>query len=99
MVSPRHLHGQRFRLQPRAVARLARRGCLKLAKLLAHPGAVGAEHAAFKVADQALERLHHFIASPPVLAPKRDGLSLRSEERRVGNECVSTCRYRWSLTL
>src|SRR3546814_17164540 len=20
---------------------------------------------------------------------------LRSEERRVGNECVSTCRYRW----
>src|SRR3546814_14570346 len=21
---------------------------------------------------------------------------LRSEERRVGNECVSTCRYRWS---
>src|SRR3546814_17656085 len=22
--------------------------------------------------------------------------SARSEERRVGNECVSTCRYRWS---
>src|SRR3546814_8957848 len=22
--------------------------------------------------------------------------SLRSEERRVGNECVSTCRSRWS---
>src|SRR3546814_11896082 len=21
---------------------------------------------------------------------------VRSEERRVGNECVSTCRYRWS---
>src|SRR3546814_2780553 len=21
---------------------------------------------------------------------------LRSEERRVGNECVSTCKYRWS---
>src|SRR3546814_18748548 len=21
----------------------------------------------------------------------------RSEERRVGKECVSTCRYRWSL--
>src|SRR3546814_1179316 len=21
----------------------------------------------------------------------------RSEERRVGTECVSTCRYRWSL--
>src|SRR3546814_7208828 len=23
-------------------------------------------------------------------------LVLRSEERRVGKECVSTCRYRWS---
>src|SRR3546814_11107955 len=25
-----------------------------------------------------------------------DALSLRSEERRVGKECVSTCRSRWS---
>src|SRR3546814_11621958 len=24
------------------------------------------------------------------------GLGKRSEERRVGKECVSTCRYRWS---
>src|SRR3546814_18381207 len=24
------------------------------------------------------------------------GLTLRSEERRVGKECVSTCRSRWS---
>src|SRR3546814_7768444 len=24
------------------------------------------------------------------------GTTLRSEERRVGNECVSTCRSRWS---
>src|SRR3546814_12801247 len=25
----------------------------------------------------------------------RDVVSLRSDERRVGNECVSTCRSRW----
>src|SRR3546814_11322660 len=25
-----------------------------------------------------------------------EGRRLRSEERRVGNECVSTCRSRWS---
>src|SRR3546814_10112980 len=25
-----------------------------------------------------------------------DELEVRSEERRVGNECVSTCRSRWS---
>src|SRR3546814_19250961 len=24
------------------------------------------------------------------------GLTFRSEERRVGKECVSTCRFRWS---
>src|SRR3546814_13134465 len=26
----------------------------------------------------------------------KDGLNRRSEERRVGKECVSTCRSRWS---
>src|SRR3546814_9767834 len=25
-----------------------------------------------------------------------EGVNLRSEERRVGKECVSTCRSRWS---
>src|SRR3546814_9187225 len=25
-----------------------------------------------------------------------DAIANRSEERRVGKECVSTCRYRWS---
>src|SRR3546814_18809637 len=29
-------------------------------------------------------------------APFDAWLTLRSEERRVGNECVSTCRSRWS---
>src|SRR3546814_9847291 len=28
--------------------------------------------------------------------PRRQSPSSRSEERRVGKECVSTCRYRWS---
>src|SRR3546814_2119881 len=27
---------------------------------------------------------------------KVDGIANRSEERRVGKECVSTCRSRWS---
>src|SRR3546814_16741214 len=26
----------------------------------------------------------------------REGFAIRSEERRVGKECVSTCRSRWS---
>src|SRR3546814_11467078 len=28
--------------------------------------------------------------------PRTIGVVTRSEERRVGKECVSTCRYRWS---
>src|SRR3546814_19102214 len=28
--------------------------------------------------------------------PKPEGLAQRPEERRVGHECVSTCRSRWS---
>src|SRR3546814_13338592 len=26
----------------------------------------------------------------------QQGVDMRSEERRVGKECVSTCRYRWA---
>src|SRR3546814_16018762 len=38
---------------------------------------------------------HHFICR---WSPRHDFCSDcgRSEERRGGNECVSTCRYRWS---
>src|SRR3546814_17913109 len=33
------------------------------------------------------------LPKPPTVAPT---LRCRSEERRVGKECVSTCRSRWS---
>src|SRR3546814_12122648 len=34
---------------------------------------------------------------PASMAAALEGISAaRSEERRVGKECVSTCRYRWS---
>src|SRR3546814_8182633 len=32
----------------------------------------------------------------PSILPSPSGLVERSEERRVGKECVSTCRSRWS---
>src|SRR3546814_1094401 len=41
--------------------------------------------------DLVVHRAHYAAASMSVRAK-----SLRSEERRVGNECVSTCRSRWS---
>src|SRR3546814_9093070 len=33
---------------------------------------------------------------PPTLGRDRDAAAQRSEARRVGKECVSTCRSRWS---
>src|SRR3546814_21191926 len=36
------------------------------------------------------------IGSPRRLPAELTGLLKRSEERRVGKECVSTCRSRWS---
>src|SRR3546814_11327521 len=32
----------------------------------------------------------------PAQKNNRDHVDIRSEERRVGNECVSTCRSRWA---
>src|SRR3546814_13718443 len=32
----------------------------------------------------------------PILALDIPGVATRSEERRVGKECVSTCRSRWA---
>src|SRR3546814_5918213 len=42
--------------------------------------------------NEAIERAH---ASPRDEAA-RDRLAYRSEERRVGKACVSTCGFRWS---
>src|SRR3546814_7220254 len=44
-----------------------------------------------EVAQQLVEYLN---AGEPIVLEEEN--SKRSEERRVGKECVSTCRYRWS---
>src|SRR3546814_12694729 len=41
----------------------------------------------------ALERIERILK---LLIGQLDVLETRSEERRVGKECVSTCRSRWS---
>src|SRR3546814_13532813 len=41
----------------------------------------------------------HPANGAPIIVPSQDlvlGLYYRSEARRVGKECVSTCRSRWS---
>src|SRR3546814_2288045 len=46
----------------------------------------------------AVTALYHgkATAASPEALPKKRGNGRRSEERRVGKECVSTCRSRWS---
>src|SRR3546814_5770687 len=48
---------------------------------------------ATKAVDESTSDLH---ALPPLLRHAPALNSHRSEERRVGKECVSTCRSRWS---
>src|SRR3546814_18647957 len=38
----------------------------------------------------------HYGVREHAMAAAMNGMALRSEERRVGKECVSTCRSRWS---
>src|SRR3546814_4378562 len=47
------------------------------------------------IAGIARRRVAHFVAGVRV-AHARHIQQYRSEERRVGKECVSTCRSRWS---
>src|SRR3546814_15298572 len=44
----------------------------------------------------AVVSLNALMGLPPVVVGLLVYLALRSEERRVGKECVSTGRYRWS---
>src|SRR3546814_13907765 len=86
---PRWLeHQMRASEQPGCVIAIARRGRV-------------VPERAFGVADLAtgepLTPRHRFrVASHSKTFTATGILRLRSEERRVGKECVSTCRSRWS---
>src|SRR3546814_14450976 len=53
-----------------------------------------------RVVDRAQQRLHAAVVKREQIVEDEhlvlNGLADRSEERRVGKECVSTCRSRWS---
>src|SRR3546814_16767940 len=56
--------------------------------------AVGGDDPAAAIA--ALEHLKGVSGRLELVARTPDAASIRSEERRVGNECVRTCRSRWA---
>src|SRR3546814_16689333 len=47
-------------------------------------------------APASIARVRRVHSSTAVSIAAEVSLSTRSEERRVGKECVSTCRYRWA---
>src|SRR3546814_19338534 len=65
----------------------------------------GAHHSSCNT-DRNLTQMHEILQSAGAGQPEchtgcrlgglSDAFEQRSEERRVGNECVSTCRARWS---
>src|SRR3546814_3499678 len=46
--------------------------------------------------DQDIDAARHHVDLRLLADPAEDDGAARSEERRVGKECVSTCRSRWS---
>src|SRR3546814_17468546 len=77
---------------------LIARGITSAAKL----GVVGGSNGGTMAATVTVQRPDLFranIAQSPttdMLGLIRDPIAKRSDESRVGQECVSTCRYRWS---
>src|SRR3546814_2001807 len=60
------------------------------------PG-VSIEHAAARLRYERVKlEPNSSVAKVPSIGAGEKLIAVRSEERRVGKECVSTCRYRWS---
>src|SRR3546814_19192002 len=74
-----------------ALASIHRRALLSL-EAGTQPGSEGAIHKLVSVRNR--QRLSEFMIDIEGVSGVR--WDERSEERRVGNECVSTCRSRWS---
>src|SRR3546814_20014968 len=50
----------------------------------------------YRMAEPFVEGLANLDSSSSLAMSSPITVAVRSEERRVGNECVSTCRSRWS---
>src|SRR3546814_7470321 len=80
-----------FGAQARAMTIGTGFGVPVLAQFFAHGAGVGFAPAPFQVGNNPLERVLLDGAAPFLVQVQE-----RSEERRVGQECVSTCSSRWT---
>src|SRR3546814_16881951 len=79
-------------------------GCGASRHLAMTAGEAGADYIGFgaleseegDAADPEILAWWQAVMTPPQVAFGAGDLAARSEERRVGNECVSKCRSRWS---
>src|SRR3546814_16715328 len=60
------------------------------------PGASATVETVVEIAPEKNTKLMGLYASRGLLCTQCEAEGFRSEERRVGKECVSTCRSRWS---
>src|SRR3546814_8282041 len=97
---------ERFSNSIREVAQDGRRGALMLSVAIKHPDAesfIDAKMEQGKVtgANVSVRIDDEFMRAVESGTPYRQHYPIssdRSEERRVGKECVSTCRSRWSTS-
>src|SRR3546814_13198435 len=67
-------------------------------QMIARHAALGTDHS-WLILESRHRGRYAFGMAPPMVTPAgwiESGYLIRSEERRVGKECVSTCRSRWS---
>src|SRR3546814_3658219 len=63
---------------------------------LVKDGPAGGKHQGIGIAKATYAGKHaEIMVERPVLLHQQHDMLDRSEERREGKECVSTCRYRW----
>src|SRR3546814_19088784 len=70
-------------------------GLLSLIRTISYPRPLSAPAGQIRISGETLDRAARAILAK---VPKGYGMTMeeaRSEERRVGKECVSTCRSRW----
>src|SRR3546814_15157298 len=94
-------HAERVEAEARAKRELDERPALELRRMLKRAPVIDHDNTRAGTAQRRAELLQSYRFARPGFAEHRDIMVARriferSEERRVGKACVSTCRSRWA---